>query len=46
MNKSLGHNFQYSVEDRVRANGWETESEVGFIDDVELKNRPVGLIYT
>ncbi len=44
MNKPSGYSFHYDIEDRVKNNGWQINSEQSYIDDVELKPRKVDFV--
>ncbi len=44
MGKFSGHNFQFDVEDRVKAKGWRTHPEVSYLDDVEQKSRGIDFV--
>ncbi|MFA6338689.1 MAG: hypothetical protein WCW87_01340 [Candidatus Paceibacterota bacterium] len=41
---TLGYEFQYEIEDRIRKNGFEVFSEQNYIDDVELKPRDIDIV--
>jgi len=38
--------FQYEIEERVRKGGWETVPEQSYMDDVEVKPRPIDFVAT
>ena len=41
-----GHDFQYRIEDKVKALGFETFPEESYMDDVELKPRKIDFVAT
>ena len=44
MNNLSGHNFHFDMEDRVKAKGWEINSKVNYLDDVEQKPREIDFV--